>query len=58
MNPSIFGLRQLLGAVGDLMLAFDKTLDYHVIIELVSPVVIGKILKSIEILNNFSIDHS
>ena len=58
MNPSIFGLRQLPGAVGDLMLAFDKTLDYHVIIELVSPVVIGKILKSIEILNNFSIDHS
>ena len=42
---SIFGLRQLLGVVGTLMLAFDNTLDYHAMIELVSPVVIVEILR-------------
>ena len=45
MHQSIFGLRQLPGVVGTLMLAFDNTLDYHAMIELVSPVVIVEILR-------------
>lgn len=40
-----YGFRLLPGTVGGLMLAFDSTLDYLAMIELVSPVVIGKILK-------------